>query len=188
MIGSEIELQDENGEKEVYQLLGAWDGDPERPVPLLPHPSRQSGPEPEGRFGVQRRQPPIQTDRSPAALPGNRRGAGRLSSELHQLYFPLTIPHPERLERWRLLQSYSGVEVKRHKPVSAVTYRIRAPHPAAVGKRLAFAADLHYRDRRPTGSASPESCGSSRNTGPVTCCSAAIFPPTRSIWAASRAC
>lgn len=30
VIGSEIELQDENGEKEVYQLLGAWDGDPER--------------------------------------------------------------------------------------------------------------------------------------------------------------
>lgn len=112
-----------------------------------------------------------------------------MSSELHQLYFPLTIPHPERLERWRLLQSYSGVEVKRHKPVSAVTYRIRAPHPAAVGKRLAFAADLHYRDRAPDReAASPESCGSSRNTGPVTCCSAAIFPPTRSIWAASRAC
>lgn len=30
VIGSEIELEDENGKKETYQLLGAWDGDPER--------------------------------------------------------------------------------------------------------------------------------------------------------------
>lgn len=112
-----------------------------------------------------------------------------MSSELHQLYFPLTIPHPERLERWRLLQGYSGVEVKRHKPVSAVTYRIRAPHPAAVGKRLAFAADLHYRDRAPDGRPPRRNPADPRGIpAPVTCCSAAIFPPTRSIWVASRAC
>ena len=30
VIGSEIELRYEDGEVEVYQLLGAWDGDPER--------------------------------------------------------------------------------------------------------------------------------------------------------------
>ena len=30
VIGSEIELRYDNGETEVYQLLGAWDGDPER--------------------------------------------------------------------------------------------------------------------------------------------------------------
>ena len=30
VIGSEIELTFEDGSKEVYQLLGAWDGDPER--------------------------------------------------------------------------------------------------------------------------------------------------------------
>ena len=30
IIGSEIELKYDNGETEVYQLLGAWDGDPER--------------------------------------------------------------------------------------------------------------------------------------------------------------
>lgn len=30
VIGSEIELKYDNGEVEVYQLLGAWDGDPER--------------------------------------------------------------------------------------------------------------------------------------------------------------
>ena len=30
VIGSEIELEYDDGEKEVYQLLGAWDGDPQR--------------------------------------------------------------------------------------------------------------------------------------------------------------
>jgi transcription elongation GreA/GreB family factor len=30
VIGSEIELTYENGDKDVYQLLGAWDGDPDR--------------------------------------------------------------------------------------------------------------------------------------------------------------
>ena len=30
VIGSEIELRYDDGEAEVYQLLGAWDGDPER--------------------------------------------------------------------------------------------------------------------------------------------------------------
>ena len=66
-----------------------------------------------------------------------------MNRRLHQHYFPLTVPHPERLVNWRQTVSYSRARVEAGNPVSKVLYKI--PAPAAAGKKIAFLADVHFR-------------------------------------------
>ena len=63
-----------------------------------------------------------------------------MNRRLHQHYFPLTVPHPERLVNWR------QARVKPGSPVSEVFYKI--PAPEAAGKKIAFLADVHFRGTR----------------------------------------
>lgn len=65
--------------------------------------------------------------------------------KIRSIYFPLTIPHPERLRNWRCKVVYRSSEVVASGEVFAVRHRIQAPKPALVGKRIAFVSDLHYR-------------------------------------------
>lgn len=66
-----------------------------------------------------------------------------MNRRLHQHYFPLTVPFPERLANWRQIISYGKARVKRGNPVSKVLYQI--PAPAAAGRKIAFLADAHFR-------------------------------------------
>ena len=69
-----------------------------------------------------------------------------MNRRLHQHYFPLTVPHPERLVNWRQVISYRQARVKPGSPVSEVFYKI--PAPEAAGKKIAFLADVHFRGTR----------------------------------------
>lgn len=73
-------------------------------------------------------------------------------SRVRAIYYPLTVPHPERLQRWSRKIGYGSAPVVFSGEVSAVRYAIPAPSPEARGRRIAFAADFHYcgtaRDRR----------------------------------------
>ena len=66
-----------------------------------------------------------------------------MNRRLHQHYFPLTVPHPERLVNWRQAISYRKARVQAGSPVSKVFYKI--PAPASAGKKVAFLADVHFR-------------------------------------------
>ncbi|MDD3885493.1 MAG: hypothetical protein PHI35_01330 [Victivallaceae bacterium] len=66
-------------------------------------------------------------------------------SLLHR-YYPLTVPHAERLRNWRCIQTYCRTTVAvRDDGVSRVDYRIPSPVESAKGKRLLFISDVHYR-------------------------------------------
>ena len=69
-----------------------------------------------------------------------------MNRRLHQHYFPLTVPHPERLVNWRQVISYRQARVKPGSPVSEVFYKL--PAPEAAGKKIAFLADVHFRGTR----------------------------------------
>jgi len=73
-------------------------------------------------------------------------------SRIRSIYYPQTVPRPERLRRWSRKIDYGSASVVFSGEVSATRYTIPAPSPEAKGRRLAFAADFHYcgtsRDRR----------------------------------------
>ncbi len=68
-----------------------------------------------------------------------------MSHKLHQLYFPLTVPHPERVRQWQLEQGYREVMCQPDDGFCVVRYLLKAPKPAAIGRRVAFLSDFHYR-------------------------------------------
>ena len=63
---------------------------------------------------------------------------------IRSIYYPLTIPRPERLRRWKRVIGYGQVHVAARGDVSAVLYSLPAPTPETAGKRIAFATDFHY--------------------------------------------
>ena len=65
--------------------------------------------------------------------------------KIRPIYYPLTVPHPERLRKWSCKIDYRSAEVIAAGEVSATRYRLPAPAPGAAGKRLAFVSDFHYR-------------------------------------------
>ena len=67
------------------------------------------------------------------------------TSKIRPIYYPLTVPHPERLRKWSCKIDYRSAEVIAAGEVSATRYRLPAPAPGAAGKRLAFVSDFHYR-------------------------------------------
>lgn len=73
-------------------------------------------------------------------------------SGVRSIYYPLTVPRPERLRKWARRISYGAVRIVSSGEVCATRYSIPAPFPGAAGRRIAFAADFHYqgnaRDRK----------------------------------------
>jgi len=73
-------------------------------------------------------------------------------SRLRAIYYPLTVPHPERLRRWHRKIDYGAARVVFSGKVSATYYSIPAPSPRLKGRRIAFVTDFHYcgtpRDRK----------------------------------------
>lgn len=65
-------------------------------------------------------------------------------SFIRSIYYPLTVPHPERLRRWSRKIGYGSATVVSSGKVSVIRYLIPAPFPGAKGRRIAFAADFHY--------------------------------------------
>lgn len=65
--------------------------------------------------------------------------------KIRPIYYPLTVPHPERLRKWSCKIDYRSAEVIAAGEVSATRYRLPAPVPGAAGRRLAFVSDFHYR-------------------------------------------
>ena len=63
---------------------------------------------------------------------------------IRSIYYPLTIPRPERLRRWVRKIGYGQADVVARGKVSAVQYLLPAPSPGTAGKRIAFATDFHY--------------------------------------------
>ncbi|MBS1370646.1 MAG: hypothetical protein HPZ91_11895 [Lentisphaeria bacterium] len=72
--------------------------------------------------------------------------------KIRSIYYPLTVPHPERLRKWTRKIGYRKARVAVPGEVAATLYTLPAPSPETVGRRIAFAADFHYRgtvrDRR----------------------------------------
>ena len=63
---------------------------------------------------------------------------------IRSIYYPLTIPRPERLRRWMRKTGYGQTRVIAEGPVSAVLYTLPAPSGEVAGRRVAFATDFHY--------------------------------------------
>lgn len=66
-------------------------------------------------------------------------------SWIRSIYYPLTVPHPERLRKWTCRIDYRSARVISGGEVAVTRYTIPAPFPEAHGRRIAFAADFHYR-------------------------------------------
>lgn len=71
---------------------------------------------------------------------------------IRSIYYPLTVPRPERLRKWARKIDYGTARVVSCGEVCATRYSIPAPSPETRGRRIAFATDFHYRgtsrDRR----------------------------------------
>lgn len=63
---------------------------------------------------------------------------------IRSIYYPLTIPRPERLRRWGRKIGYGQARVIAGGEVSAVHYTLPATSGEIAGCRLAFATDFHY--------------------------------------------
>ncbi len=68
-----------------------------------------------------------------------------MKRRLRELYYPMTVPHPERLRKWVCKVSYGSARVISSGKVSSTYYAVPAPFPEAVGRRIAFVSDFHYR-------------------------------------------
>jgi predicted MPP superfamily phosphohydrolase len=72
--------------------------------------------------------------------------------KVSSIYYPLTVSHPERVQKWIHKIDYRKAQVVTSGEVAAIRYRLTAPSPETVGHRIAFATDFHYRgtelDRR----------------------------------------
>lgn len=65
-------------------------------------------------------------------------------SRIRSIYYPLTVPRPERLQRWSRKINYGSASVVFSGEVSATRYSIPAPSAEIKGRRIAFATDFHY--------------------------------------------
>jgi len=65
---------------------------------------------------------------------------------LRRIYFPMTVPHPERIGNYAHLIKYHQVDAIAHGEVQAVRYKIVTPFPSLAGKRIVFVSDFHYQD------------------------------------------
>ncbi len=69
-----------------------------------------------------------------------------MKRDINEIYYPLSIPRPERLKRWSRATGYAEAELLSKGRVAVVRYQVPARNRSATGKRLVFASDFHFRN------------------------------------------